>query len=251
MIELKLDERIDDLEFKGLKIIQNKNGFCFGIDAVLLSDFAKNIKNEANVLDLGTGTGIVSILLCGKTRLKHITGIEVQEDVYDMAKRSSILNHLENRFEVIHSNILDLESNYCENTFDAIVTNPPYKKMGTGIQNEKDQKTISRHEIMADLEDFIRISRKFLKDKGEFYMVHRPERLVDIMSLMRSYKIEPKELRLVYAKKQDIPKLVLIKGIKNAKSFLKIHPNLYIYEESGEYTEEIYRIYQKEGKKNE
>lgn len=244
-IELKENERIDDLEFKNLKIIQNNNGFCFGIDAVLLSDFAKNIKRDATVLDLGTGTGIISILLCGKTNLKKIIGVEVQEEVYDMAKRSIELNNLQNKFEVINENILNLNKIYKNNTFDAIVTNPPYKKENTGVVNEEEKKFISRHEVLAKLEDYIKISNKLLKDKGEFYMVHRPERLVDIFSLMRKYKIEPKKMRMVYSNKDKESKLVLIKGIKNAKPFLKLENNLYIYDENGEYTEEIKKIYNK------
>ena len=244
-IELKANERIDDLEFKGLKIIQNEKGFCFGIDSVLLSDFAKNIRKNSMVLDLGTGTGIIPILLCGKTELKKIIGVEIQEDVSNMATRSSILNKLENRFEVLNENILNLNKKFENQTFDAIVTNPPYKKKNTGIINEDERKIISRHEITANLEDFIKISRDLLKDKGEFYMVHRPERLVDILSLLRKYKIEPKEIRFVYSNKNKSPKLVLVKGVKNAKAFLKIDKNLYIYDEKGDYTEEILKIYNK------
>ena len=242
-IELNKNERIDDLEIKNFKIIQNEKGFCFGIDSVLLSDFAKKIKNKSKVLDLGTGTGIISILLCAKTNLEKIIGIEVQNQVADMAKRSVKLNKLENKIEIINDNILNLEKIYDKNSFDVIVTNPPYKKVNTGIINEKETKIISRHETTATLEDFICISSKMLKDKGEFYMVNRPERLVDILNFMRKYKIEPKILRFVYDTKEKTPKLLLIKGIKNAKPFLKVEKNLYIYEQDGEYTEEIKNIY--------
>lgn len=244
-IELKENERIDDLEYKGLKIIQNTKGFCFGIDAVLLSDYAKNIKKEARVLDLGTGTGIISILLCEKTNLSKIIGVEVQKEVADMAKRSVRLNNLENKFEIINDNITNLEKIYERNSFDVIVTNPPYKKENTGIVNEEKKKLISRHEILAKLEDYIKISNKLLKDKGEFYMVHRPERLVDIIAYMRQYKIEPKEIRFVCSHENEPPKLVLIKGVKNGKPFLKFKENLYIYEKDGNYTEEIFKIYNK------
>ena len=244
-IELKENERIDDLEFKNLKIIQNTKGFCFGIDAVLLSDFAKNIKKNAKVLDLGTGTGIISILLCGKTNLEKIIGVEVQKEVANMAKRSSKLNNLENKFEIINENIINLENIYEKNSFDVIVTNPPYKKENTGIVNEEEKKLISRHEVLAKLEDYIKISNKLLKDKGEFYMVHRPERLVDIIAYMRQYKIEPKEIRFVCSHEKEPPKLVLIKGVKNAKPFLKFKEDLYIYNDDGSYTDEIYEIYNK------
>ena len=244
-VELKENERIDDLEFKGLKIIQNEKGFCFGMDSVLLSDFAKNIKNNSSVLDLGTGTGIIPILLCGKTNLKKVVGIEIQQDVANMAKRSSQLNNLQDRFEVVNTNIIDLKNIYEKQSFDVIVTNPPYKKENTGITNENEAKLISRHEITANLEDFISISKDLLKDKGEFYMVHRPERLVDILSLMRKYKIEPKILKFVSPNKNKEPNLILIKGIKNANSFLKIEKNLYVYNEDGKYTNEILKIYNK------
>lgn len=244
-IELKENERIDDLEFKDLKIIQNKDGFCFGIDAVLLSDFAKNIKKDAKVIDLGTGTGIISILLCGKTKLKKIVGVEVQEEVYDMACRSIKLNNLEDKFEVINENVLNLTNIFDTNSFDAIVTNPPYKKQNTGVINEEQKRLISRHEILANLEDFISVSSKLLKDKGEFYMIHRPERIVDIFSLMRKYKIEPKEVRLVFSNEKNPPKIVLVKGLKNGGDYLKFRENLYIYNEDGSYTDEVLRIYNK------
>ena len=244
-IRLKENERVDDLEFKGLKIIQNKEGFCFGIDSILLSDFAKNIKKGAKVLDLGTGTGIIATLLCEKTELSEITGIEVQEEVYDMAKRSIQLNHLEDRFKIIQDNILNLNKYFEKNTFDAIVTNPPYKKKETGIQNEDTRKLISRHEIEASIEDFVKISKEMLKDKGEFYIVYRPERLVDLLSIMRKNKIEPKKIRFVYSNIQAVSKLVLVQGVKNAKPFLKLEPNLYIYDEKGNYTDEILKIYHK------
>lgn len=244
-IELKENERIDDLEFNNLKIIQNKDGFCFGIDAVLLSDFAKNIKKDANVLDLGTGTGIISILLCAKTKLKKIVGVEIQKDVYDMAVRSSKLNNLENKFEVINENILNLKNIFDNNSFDVIVTNPPYKKANTGLINDTQKKLISRHEIYANLDNFITISSKLLKDKGEFYMIHRPERMVEIFTIMRRYKIEPKEVRMIFSNEKKTPKMFLVKGVKNGKEYLKFRENLYIYNEDGSYTEEILKIYNK------
>ena len=244
-IKLEENERIDDLEFKNLKVIQNKNGFCFGMDAVLLSDFAKNIKRNAKVLDLGTGTGIIPILLCGKTELKKVIGVEIQEEVAKMAKKSILLNGLEGRFEILNCNIKELNKIYKKQTFDVIVTNPPYKKQNSGIVNENEKKVISRHEITANLEDFIKIAKDLLKDKGEIYMVHRPERLVDILELMRKYRIEPKLLKMVCPNKNKEPNLVLIKGVKNAKPFLKIEKNLYVYDTENKYTKEILEIYNK------
>lgn len=244
-IELNQNEKIEDLQFKKLKIIQNKKGFCFGIDSILLSDFAKEIKKGSKVLDMGTGTGIIATLLCKKTELKEIIGIEKQKEVCEMAQKSIKLNQLERQFKIINEDIMNLNKILEKNTFDVIVTNPPYKKKNTGIKNEEEKKIIARHETTATLEDFIRISKDLLKDKGEFYMVHRPERLVDILNDMRKYKIEPKILRFVYANQDSEPKLILIKGIKNGKPFLTVQNNLYIYDKKGKYTEEINEIYHK------
>lgn len=244
-VVLKENERIDDLEINDFKIIQNNEGFCFGIDSVLLSDFAKNIKHNTIIMDLGTGTGIIPTLLCAKTKLKKVIGVEIQEEVYEMARRSIELNNLKDKFEIINETILNLNKKYEKNTFDVVITNPPYKKKNSGILNENDKKIISRHEVTASLDDFIKVAKDMLKDKGEFYMVHRPDRLVDILSIMRNYKIEPKLLRFVFSEKDQPPKLILIKGIKNAKPFLKIEKNLYIYDENKNYTEEIKKIYNK------
>ena len=162
-----------------------------------------------------------------------------------MANRSIELNNLKDKFEIINDNILNLNKKYEKNTFDVVITNPPYKKKDSGILNENDKKIISRHEVTASLEDFINVAKEMLKDKGEFYMVHRTERLVDILSIMRSYKIEPKVLRFVFSEKNQPPKLILIKGIKNARPFLKIDKNLYIYDDNKNYSEEIKKIYNK------
>ena len=244
-INLKENERIDDLEFKDLKIIQNKDGFCFGIDSILLTDFAKNIKQNLNIIDLGTGTGIIPILLYGKTKNNKFVGVEIQEEVADMANRSIKLNVLENEIKILNMNILDLTKKYKRGSFDVVTTNPPYKKINTGIVNENNKKLISRHEITASLEDFIKISSYLLKDLGEFYMVNRPDRLVDIFELMRKYKIEPKKIKFVYPNENKKTNLILIKGVKNGKQFLEFENNLYVYNEEGNYTDEILKIYNK------
>lgn len=245
-IILKDNERIDDLKLNNLKIIQNKDGFCFGIDAVLLSDFAKDIRNNSKVLDLGTGTGIVATLLCAKTKLSKIYGIDIQKDMCDMASRSIKLNNLEDKFEIINTNIKDLKNIFEESSFDAIVSNPPYKKDNSGLKNEAETKLISRHEITANLEDFISISSKLLKNNGNIYMVHRPERLSDLFYLLKKYNLEPKKLRMVQSYVDSKPKLVLVKATKNAKSFLNIEEPLIIYNKDGSYTDEIFKIYGKE-----
>ena len=246
-MELKENERIDDLEYKGLKIIQNIEGFCFGIDSVLLSDFAKDIKNGATVIDIGTGNGIISILLSAKTELKKIYGIEVQEEVAELASRNAKLNNLEEKIEIINKNIKDIFDFLSPNTIDVVVTNPPYMKIGTGNINENEKKNISRHEIKCNLEDIISISSKLLKSKGEFYMVHRAERIVDIFYLLRKYKLEPKRVRFIQPKIDRSPNLVLIKSVKNAGESLKIDKPLVIYDLKGKYTEEVLKIYNKKG----
>ncbi len=244
-MELNKNERIDDLEFKGLKIIQNKNGFCFGIDSVLLSDFAKNIKKGSKVIDLGTGTGIINILLSGKTEADSFVGVEIQKEVADMAKRSIELNNLNDKIKIINDNIINLKTIYNKNSFDVVVTNPPYKQINTGLINKEDKKIISRHEITASLEDFIHISSYLLKDFGELYMIHRPERLVDILSIMRKEKIEPKKIKFIYPNKNKKTNLVLIKGIKFGNPFLEFDTNLYVYDDNGNYTNDILKIYNK------
>ena len=244
-VEIKENERIDDLEYKGLQIIQNKDGFCFGMDSVLIADFSKNIKKDAFVADLGTGTGIISILLSAKTKLKKIYGIEVQEEVADMAKRSVILNDLVDKIEIVNDNLKHVDKYFEKEYFDAIVTNPPYQKNDTGLKSEDERHLISRHEIMCDLEDIVKTAKNYLKDKGEMYMVHRPERLVDILYNLRKYKLEPKEIRFVNPKANQKPNLVLIKAVKNGKEFLKVREPLIVYNEDGTYTDEIFEIYGK------
>lgn len=244
-MELKENERIDDLEFKGLKIIQNSEGFCFGIDSVLLSDFAKEIKKNSKVVDIGTGTGIISLLLCKKAEISKIYGIEIQEEVADMARRSIILNNLKDKFEIINKNIKSVFEVLEPNSINAIVTNPPYMKLNTGAQNESKKKLVSRHEIECNLEDIVKISYKLLKSKGEFYMVHRAERIVDILYYLRKYKLEPKKIRFIHSKKYKEPNLVLIKAIKDAGEHLKIERPLVVYNDDGTYTDEILDIYNK------
>ena len=245
IILLDENERIDDLEFKGLKIIQNKKGFCFGIDSILLSDFAKEIKKDSNVLDLGTGTGIISILLCAKTELGKIVGIEIQEQVYNMAKKSIELNNLEGRFEIINEDIKKIRKIFPPNSFDAIVTNPPYKKENTGLKNENIIQSISRHEVMCNIEDIAKTASSLLKNNCSLYMVHRPDRLVDIIEALRKYKLEPKKIRYVYPKLEKEPNLILIKATKGGREFLKVEKPLIVYNKEGSYTEEILQIYNK------
>lgn len=244
-IKLNENERIDDLEYKNLKIVQDKDGFCFGIDSVLLSDFAKEIRSKSIVLDLGTGNGVLGILLCGKKNLSKIYGVEIQEDIANIAQKSINLNKLNNRFEIINDNIKNLNSYFKNDSIDAIISNPPYKKDNSGLKNESQKKLIARHEITANLEDFISVSSKLLKSNGSLYMVHRPERLADLFYLLKKYKLEPKKLRFVQSFTNSKPKFFLIKATKNANSFLNVEQPLIIYNSDGNYTDEILKIYNK------
>ena len=224
-------------------LIQKKDGFKFGIDAVLLSDFAKDATSKAT-LDLCTGTGIVAVLLCAKTKTPRIEALEIQHDIYDMARRSVIYNGIEDRVHVSEGDLKAAAEIYGKNVFDKITVNPPYMKAGAGLINGSDTKTISRHEILCTLEDVISSSAALLRTKGRFYMVHRPSRLADIMCLMRKYRIEPKRLRLVHPSVGKAANLLLIEGVKNGGSELKLMEPLYVYNEDGTYTDEIYRIYE-------
>ena len=242
---LNENEKIEDLQYKGLKIIQNKKWFCFGMDSVLLSDFSKDIKRNSVVVDLGAGTGVISILLSGKTEAKKIICVEKQKEMAEIIQRNIQMNNLEKKLELINEDILKLGDKIKEASIDTVVTNPPYRKQNTGIENENIQKYISKFETTATLQDFISISKRILKDKGQFFMVHRPDRLVDIIEIMRKEKIEPKRIQFVYSQIEGDKdaKLVLIEGIKNAKPFLKVEKNIYVYDKKGEYTKQIKQIY--------
>ena len=239
---LRENEKIEDLQCNGLKIIQNKKWFCFGMDAVLLTNYC-DIKNNSKVVDLGTGTGIIPILLSGKRNFSKAYGVEIQPEVAEMAERSVKLNNLQGKIEILN---IDLKSSldYLEaNSFDAVISNPPYKLYNSGIINPEDKKAISRHEIKAVLEDVICIASRLLKQYGRFYMVHRPDRLADIMCLLRKYRLEPKQIRFVHPKAAAKPNMILIRASKNGNPELKFDPPLYIYDDEGNYTEDVYEIY--------
>lgn len=223
---LKEGERLDDLQLNGLKIIQKTDAFCFGIDAILLSDYVRVEKNW-KVVDLGTGTGILPILLSAKTNASHITGIEIQPSMAEMAKRSVEYNKLSDRIQIIEGDFLKAVEWFGTKSFDAVVTNPPYRKVGTGLINPSDSKAISRHEIHCTLESLISVSSKLLKDGGRFFMIHIPERLVDIFYCMRKYKIEPKSIKLVHPKFGKPANLVLIYGLKLGNPQVTVEGPLY------------------------
>jgi tRNA1Val (adenine37-N6)-methyltransferase len=246
-IQIKEHERIDDLQCNGLRIIQNPKGFCFGIDAVLLSNFCE-IKKNARVIDLGTGTGIIPILLAGKTEAKEIIGIEIQETIVEMAARSVKLNQLEDRVKMVHADLNNVLNELDLYSFDVVVSNPPYMHEGGGLINPEDMKAIARHEIKCTLEDIIRVASKLIKDRGHFYMVHRPHRLVDILCLCRAYKLEPKKIRFIHPNKNKKPNILLVECTKYGRPELKFMDPLYVYTEDGRYTEEIHKIYGRDPK---
>ena len=244
---LKPGERLDDLQFKGYELIQHPGRFCFGMDAVLLSAFAK-VKTGECVLDLGTGTGILPILLAGKTEGRHFTGLEIHEESADMARRSVQHNHLEDRISIVTGDIKEASSVFGTESIDVITTNPPYMIGGHGLANPDSAKAIARHEVLCTLDDILRESSKMLKYGGRFYMVHRPFRLVEILTKMTAMHIEPKRMRLVYPYIDKEPNMVLIEGIKNAKSRIEVEPPLIVYEKDGDYTRRIYDLYGMEQK---
>jgi len=235
-------ERIDELQRNGYRIIQNPEKFCFGMDAVLLSGFVK-VKPKERVLDLGTGTGIIPILLEAKTPGEHFTGLEIQPDSADMARRSVALNHLEHKIDIVTGDIKDAAKLFSASSFSVVTTNPPYMIGRHGLQNESDARTIARHETLCTLEDIVRESAKLLPPKGRFYMVHRPFRLSEIFCVMTKYGIEPKRMKLVYPYVDREPNMVLIEGLRGGKSRITVEKPLIVYQKDGTYTDEIYEVY--------
>ena len=241
-VKINIDEGIDDLQLKGLKLIQKQQGFRFGVDAVLLSDFA-NIKNKHRVVDLCTGTGIIPFLAYGKYNPKEVIGLEIQDDMVEMANRSSELNDITDIVKFVHGDLKDKKLIDSLGKFDVVTVNPPYKLNNAGIVNPNDKLAIARHEVMCTLEDVIIASRRLLKDNGRMFIVHRPERLADIFGLMRKYKIEPKRVRMVQPNTKKAPNIVLVEGQRDGGAFLKWEATLYVYDDNGNYSEEIDRIY--------
>ena len=235
-------ERVDDLHRNGYVIIQDPKRFCFGIDAVILSGFAE-VKKGENVMDLCSGTGIIPILLEAKTEGSHFTGLEIQEESVEMARRSVRLNGLEDKVTIDFGDVKNTEALYRASSFDVVTVNPPYMNEGGGLKNGYSPKTIARHEVLCSLEDVVKAAARLLVPQGRLYMVHRPHRLTDIMVTLRNHRLEPKRLRFVHSYADREPVMVLVEAVSNGKPMVKVMPPLIIYKEDGEYTGEIMKIY--------
>lgn len=242
MTECREDERIDDLQRNGYRIIQKKKGFCFGMDAVLLSGFAR-VKEGEVAVDLGTGTGIIPILLEAKTEGKHFTGLEIQEEVAEMASRSVALNGLQDRVAIVRGDIKEASQLFGKASFDVVTSNPPYMNDQHGLKNPQEMKAISRHEVLCTLDDVCREAAALLKPGGRFYMVHRPHRLAEIISALKEYKLEPKRMKLVHPFIDKDSNMVLIEAVRGGRSMMKVEAPIIVYKEPGVYMDEIYTIY--------
>ena len=230
--EIRPGERLDDLQIGGLELIQDPEKFCFGVDAVFLSDFVR-VRPGESVLDLGTGNGIIPVLLSAKTEARHITGLEIQADTAEMARRSVAHNHLEDRIDIVTGDIKEAAELFRPAFFDVITTNPPYMLADHGIRNPDDAKAVARHEILCTLDDILRESMRLMQDKSRFYMIHRPFRLTEIMIKMHQYKIEPKRIRFVHPYIDKEPAMVLIEGVRGARPRVTVEPPLIIYDRNG------------------
>ena len=242
-VKLQSGEQIVDLERNGYKIIQNRERFCFGMDAVLLTGFAKVGKGE-RALDLGTGTGIIPILLEAKTEGQDFEALEIQPESAEMARRSVMLNNLQDRIKIVDGDIKEASKIFGAASFNVVTTNPPYMTENHGVKNPDEPKAIARHELLCSLDDVIREASRCLKSKGKMYMVHRPNRLVDIFDTMRKYHLEPKRMRLVYPYVNKAANMVLIEAVKGGNSQLIVEEPLIVYKTDGTYTDALLKMYE-------
>lgn len=241
-IELKEQERLDDLQRNGYKIIQNKDAFCFGMDAVLLSGFAL-VKEGERVLDLGTGTGIIPILLEAKTKGEHFTGLEIQAEMADMARRSVALNGLEEKVCIKQGDIKEASGLFGLASFDVVTSNPPYMNDSHGLKNPFLPKAVARHEVLCTLEDVVREAARLLKPGGRFYLVHRPHRLIEIITVLTGHSLEPKRMKLVHPFVDREANMVLIEAVRGGRSMIKVEAPVIVFKEKGVYTDEIRDVY--------
>ncbi len=235
-------ERLDDLGINGYRILQDPRRFCFGMDAVLLSGFAV-VRDGSRVLDLGSGTGILPILLEAKTGALHLTGLELQEESADMSRRSVKLNGLEEKIDIVTGDIKEADRLFAAASFDVITSNPPYMIGGHGQKSDNEAKMIARHEIACSFDDVARVSARLLVSGGKLFLVHRPFRLAELMVTLTGHRLEPKRIRFVYPHLEDEPNIVLIEAVKDGKSRVTVEKPLIVYGDDGDYTSEIYEIY--------
>lgn len=241
-IKLLEHERIDELQRNGYRIIQNEKKFCFGMDAVLLSGFAKASKNET-VLDLGTGTGIIPILMEAKTEGRHFSALEIQEEMAEMARRSVALNGLEEKITVVTGDIKEASKIFGRASFDVVTCNPPYMNQNHGLKNPDEPKAIARHEVLCTFRDVAREAAALLRSGGRFYLVHRPHRLVELIQTMREFHLEPKRMKFVHPFLGEEANMVLIEAFRGGRPQMRIEAPVVVYEKPGIYTQEIYDIY--------
>ena len=232
---------LDDLQ-NGYYIYQAPDGFRFGVDAVFLSEFAK-VKQGETVLDMGTGNGIIPILLAAKTKGKSFCGLEIQEESVLLAEESVKYNALQDRISIVKGDIKEASSLFKAETFDVITSNPPYMIAQHGLRNETDAKYIARHEALCSFEDIAREAAKVLRTHGRFYLIHRPFRLAELMTTLIKYKLEPKRIRFVHSYADKEPSMVMIEALKGGNSGVRIEKPLIIYEKDGGYTQEVIEIY--------
>lgn len=239
-------ERLDDLQIKDYFIIQHPDKFCFGMDAVLLSHFVQ-IPENGRALDLGTGTGILPILLAAKTNAAHIDALEIQTESVDMARRSILLNGLSEKIEITEGDIKEASSIYKKGIYDAVFSNPPYMNENHGLKNPELPKAIARHEILCTLEDVVREASLLLKPKKSFFLIHRPHRLAEIFEVFRKHHLEPKRMCMVHPYIHKEPNMVLLEGVKDGNPMLKTEPPIIVYQSPGEYTGQLLEIYRSDG----
>ncbi|MDO4545596.1 MAG: tRNA1(Val) (adenine(37)-N6)-methyltransferase [Bacillota bacterium] len=238
---------LEEIGFGGLKLVQSETGFRYGVDAVILADFACSLFPEFDKsVDLGTGTGIVPFILSHKNSTAQITGIDIQQDSVRIARRSCALNGLEERIAFFQEDVCRIDA-CCEGgSADMVTCNPPYVAKGKGLVNDSSAKYVARHETTGSLNDFVKAAAWLLKDRGHFFMVHRPSRLVDIFCSCRKHRLEPKHMRMVAPKQGEIPNIVLVHCVKNGGKELRLMKDLYIYEEDGSYSRQIEKIYERD-----
>lgn len=252
-------EKIDDLQRSGLRIIQNPSRFCFGMDAVLLTAFVQEgflpqttagvpgssecAHIEGNLLDLGTGTGVIPLLLSAKTDLQHLTGLEIQEDSAEMASRSVLMNGLQERISILQGDIREADAIFPPASFSVITSNPPYMPVSHGLQNPDSPKAIARHEILCEFGDIARVTQKLLRPGGHFFVVHRPFRLTEIFAALRDRQLEPKRMQLVYPYVDRGPNLVLLDCVRGGRPQLRVERPLIVYRSPGQYTEQLRDLY--------